>query len=94
MLNIFDGKDIVINTPAIEDYIHVVEFAMNNGVMWMTGEKRVFEEFWYESRTQTCLHIVNNRLRFDCAHNYLSEGYCVLSMQEFYHDIILQNILK
>jgi hypothetical protein len=79
---------MVIHTHALKDYIEVVKWAFDQGIMWCSGSDSINESFWYKNESKTC--VVINFLDQDLTYCHLEYAYNrynkndIISMSEFY----------
>ena len=50
-------KKLQVLTPTKEDYIKVVQCMFDNGNVWMSGDKDVFEEYWDICKENTTVNL-------------------------------------
>lgn len=94
MISKFINNDVVIHTPTLKDYYHVVGCVIGLGCRWACESDSIMEYFWHHNGEATCINIDNNIIYF------LNYGYCcyikgiILNVKEF-NDIIKSiNIFK
>jgi len=77
---------MVINTKTLDEYIEVIEWAIDQGMSWFDKSKSIHEEYWGEShRSKTCIVIKNESSLTFCRRRYIIETYetNILDMVQF-----------
>jgi len=77
---------MVINTPTLEDYKEVVEWAIDQNMRWNSGSRFINEDFWESSKT--CIVIREGTLTY-CDREYIIDNYDndIFSMERFRENI-------
>lgn len=81
---------MIINTKTSEDYIEVVSWAINQGMMWRNGDRSFYENYiWKEYGPETCIEIEDERLTY-CSLEYVINNYEteILDMTQFRKHLI------
>jgi hypothetical protein len=76
---------MIIHTPTIDDFIEIVDWAFDQGIMWCSGSDSISESFWYKHNINTCV-IIDKQLSY-CRRAYAIVSYNkenILSMAEFH----------
>lgn len=55
---------IIIHTPTIEDYIEVLEWALDQNMLWNSGNDSIHEDYWYVNESETYVIIKNEILSY------------------------------
>jgi len=81
-------KNKCIHTPTLEDYLFVVNWAIDQNIFWNNSNNRINEEYWEDYRSKT--HII-----IGACITYSNEAYAeshygeiIISTEEFSSQII------
>lgn len=85
--------DVVIHTPTIEDYVHLLKHALENGYEWNSGCRTVLEKYWDKYKSETCVNIRKEGLIFNRRTYYINNGYNIKSIEEFRYNFRYKELL-
>lgn len=88
---------MVINTPTLENYIEVLEWALEDMVWGGDKSKLIHKDYWETYRSETCVSIINEEITY-CSKEFvttrLREDIHVLDMTQFYKFARVDSINK
>lgn len=75
---------IIVHTPTLEDYIKVVEWAIDQGIIWASRSRHVHKDFWEVYRSKICIIIEDGKLLF-CEKKHALNTYKteILNIEQF-----------
>lgn len=82
----------VIHTPTLEDYIEVIKYAIDGGILWNDRrDKTIHEEYWSHHGSETCVNI-DMHIRYASRRFYTGNHDHIITIVEFLKEAEKDNI--
>lgn len=100
MKELFNNNRIAVHTPTLEDYIDVVQCALDNGAIWNSGCRIVHKDYWsgnntYVMITRTIYYRLEETKHLisygDIKKSFIPD---LINVNEYFNKINLISILK
>lgn len=78
--------NMIVHTPTVNDYIKVVEYAIYCDVRWNSGHDKIFDDYWYKYKSNTCVNINTAGMNYNNFTYYFYMGEVILSIEKFHYE--------